>query len=103
MAIEQAHDPRLHRGQHLCHVQRGETKRWVKREATRAVSREDAVRHEGVDMHVEIQRAAEPLDDGNGAATTFPDALIARASAQHAEHGADEHTNDRATHVVIPR
>ena len=31
------------------------------------------------------------------------DAAVARASAQEAEHGADEHADDPATHVVIPR
>jgi hypothetical protein len=31
------------------------------------------------------------------------DAAVARASAQGAEHGADEHANDRPTRVVIPR
>ena len=59
--FEQARDPRLHRGQHLRHVQRGETTRGAKRQGTGTVPREDAVQHECVDVYVEIERPPEPL------------------------------------------
>ena len=35
-------------------------------------------------MHVQIERPAEPLDDGHGAPATIRDALVARAGAQAA-------------------
>jgi len=55
--IEQALDPRLHGGQHLRHIQGGETRGGVKIQGTGTVPREDAVQHERVDMDVQIELA----------------------------------------------
>jgi hypothetical protein len=66
--IEQAPDPRLHRGQHLRHIQIGEARRRVKRHGARRVPREHAVHHERMEMHVEVERAPEALNDGDRAA-----------------------------------
>lgn len=59
--LEQAPNSRLHWGQHLRHIQRGETRHRVKRQGARALSREDAVQHERVDMHIQIERSTELL------------------------------------------
>ena len=67
------------------------------------VSREDAIQHECVGMEVEIEGSPKPLDHGHRAPTTIIDAVAARASAQKPEHGADEHGDDPAAPVVIPR
>ena len=70
---------------------------------TEAVLREYPVELQRVDMHVEIERSAEPLDHGDRARTTIRHAVVARANAQEAEHRAEKHGNDRATQVVVPR
>ena len=75
----------------------------MKCQCPRRVSREHAVQHGGMDMDVEIEGAAKPLDHGHRAPTTVPDAAVERASAQEAEHGADEHGDDTATQLVVPR
>jgi hypothetical protein len=102
-SIEQARDSRLHGGQHLCHIQRREARPGMKAHHTGVGFREHAVEHQRVDMHVEIERPAESLNHGHRATTTVRDASIARASAQKAEHAADEHGDDGATQVVVPR
>jgi hypothetical protein len=43
------------------------------------------------------------LDHGYRAPTTVRDATVARTRAQAPEHGPDEHGDDPAAHVVIPR
>jgi hypothetical protein len=100
---EQARDPRLHGGQHLRHVQRREARPRMKAHHTGAVLREHAVEHQRVDVQVEVERPAESLDHGDSATATVRDAAVARAGAQEAEHGTDEHGDDPATQVVIPR
>ena len=75
----------------------------MKVQGTGTVPREDAVQHERVDVDVQIEAPAKPLDHGHRAPTTIRDAVVARAGAQEAEHGADEHGDDPAAHVVIPR
>ncbi len=52
---------------------------------------------------VQIEGAPEPLDHGHRAPTTIRDAAVARARAQEPEHGANEHRDDAAARVVIPR
>jgi hypothetical protein len=52
---------------------------------------------------MKIERSAEPLDHSHRAPSTIRHAVVARASAQEAEHGADEHGDDPATQVVLPR
>jgi hypothetical protein len=75
----------------------------VKVEGTGTVPRENAVQHERVDMDVQIEGSPEPLDNNHRAATTIRDAAVAGAGAQAAEHRADEHSDDGAAQVVVPR
>jgi hypothetical protein len=51
------------------------------------IAGEHSVEHERTKMHVEIQRAAEPLDDDDGAAARGLDADVTGVIGQHAEHG----------------
>ena len=53
----------------------------MKAHDTGAVLREDPIEHQRVDMHVEIERPAKPLDDGHRAPATIIGAVVARASA----------------------
>ena len=64
---------------------------------------EHAVQHERVHVKIQIEAPPESLDHGHRAAATIGDAAITAASAQKAEHRADEHGDDPAAHVVIPR
>ena len=75
----------------------------MKAHHTGAIRREHAVQYECVDMEIEIEGSPEPLNHRHRAATPVRFAAVARASAQQAEHGADEHGDDRATQVVVPR
>ena len=54
-------------------------------------------------MHVEIERAAEPLDDRDRAPAAVPHAVQPRAAAQPAQHGAQGHADDGAAQIVVPR
>ena len=64
---------------------------------------EDAIQHEGVHVQVEIKGSPKPLDHGHRTPATVHDATVARAGAQAPEDGADEHGDDAAAHVVVPR
>ena len=54
-------------------------------------------------MKIQIKAPPKSLDHGHRAAATIRDAAFTAASAQKAEHSADEHGDDPAAHVVIPR
>jgi hypothetical protein len=103
MASEQPLDPWLNGGQHLRYVQSCQARGGVKIQSTGARPREDTVQHERVYVHVQIEGSPEPLDHGYRAPTTVQDAPVERTRAQAPEHGADEHGNDSAPDVVIPR
>ena len=68
-----------------------------------ARSREHAVEHQRVDVDVEVQRPAEPLDDRHGAATRSLETRGARVVPQLAEHGAEEHGAHPPAQIVVPR
>ncbi len=56
-----------------------------------AVAFVDAVEHERVEVHVEVQRVAEALDEGHGASPGPPDrAVLPGTAAVGGEHSTDE-------------
>jgi hypothetical protein len=68
-----------------------------------SAGRNHAVEHQRVEVHVQVQRAAEALDHDDRAAAPAVDPHIARAIGQHAKHGADEQAGYLPAQVVIPR
>jgi hypothetical protein len=54
-------------------------------------------------MDVQIQRPAEPLNDGDGTTAPVRDSVVLCAPAQKPEDGAHLHSGYRATQIVIPR
>lgn len=55
-----------------------------------------------MDMDVQIQRPAEPLNDGDGTTAPVRDSVALCAPAQKPEDGAHGHSDYRATQIVIP-
>jgi hypothetical protein len=101
--LEQPPKPRLHGGQHLRHVQRCQTPRRMKPDPTGRVAREHAVEHQRVDVHVQIERPAEPLNDGHGPPAWLLETDGARVVPQQAEYGAQEDSGHPTAQVVVPR
>ena len=66
------------------------------------VARKHAIEHQRVDVDVEIQGAAKPLDDGHRSPTRLLDTGRAGVVPQAAEHGPEEHGGDAPGQVVIP-
>jgi hypothetical protein len=56
-----------------------------------------------MDMDIQIQGAAEPLNDGDGPAPAIRHAIAPRPRTQKPEDGTHEHANHRATPIVVPR
>jgi hypothetical protein len=54
----------------------------MKAQCIRSILREHAIQHEGMDVHVEVQRAAEPLEDCHRAPAAVHRALAPRAAAE---------------------
>jgi hypothetical protein len=54
-----------------------------------------------MEVHVRVERAAEPLDDHDGAAAPMLETLIACAIVEHAKDAADQHARDLAAQRVI--
>ena len=75
----------------------------MEHQGARLVSREDAVHHERVDVHVEIERPAEPLDDRDGAPAPVLHAVQPGATPQPAQHGAHGHADHGPAQIVVPR
>jgi hypothetical protein len=67
------------------------------------VAREHAVEHQRVDVHVQIERPAEPLNDGHGAPAWLLEADGARVVPQQTEYGAQEDSGHPTAQVVVPR
>jgi hypothetical protein len=65
--------------------------------------REHAVEPQDMEMNVQFQPGTKPLHHGDRAAAAVGDPGTARAAAIPAEHGADEHAQDRATERVVER
>jgi len=54
-------------------------------------------------MHVKIDRRPEPLDPGDGASASAPDAAARGSTALEAEESANEDPEDSSAELVIPR
>ena len=68
-----------------------------------AIGREHAIDHERLDVDLQVQRAAEALNDGDGPAPTVGYASVPRAATGKPEDRPDVHVHHRATQIVIPR
>ena len=101
-AIEQARDARLHRGQHLRDVQGRQATRGVK---VRAPAASLAKTPSNTSAWTWTFRLSAPPNRWITATRppTIRTPLVARASAQQPEHGAEEHGDDGAAQVVVPR
>jgi hypothetical protein len=67
------------------------------------VAREDAVEHERVEVHVQVQRATEALNHHDGAAAAVLDASVAGPITQDATHAANQDARNGPAEIVIPR
>ncbi len=72
-------------------------------QALLAFGAEDAVEEQSVEMDVQIQSAAEALDDGHASRPPVTDPGSARAVALEAQQPTHEHAEHRARQRVIPR
>ena len=54
-------------------------------------------------MHVEIERATKPLDNGHRTAASIRHAVGTRAAAQPSQHGTHIDRDHRAAQLVVPR
>jgi hypothetical protein len=100
--FEQAPDARLHRGQHLRHVEVGETHA-VKPQTAVPLRREHAVQQQRVHVDIQIECAAESLDHRHAAAAAAGDAVAQGARPKRALGRPHEHGDHRPAHVVAPR
>jgi hypothetical protein len=68
-----------------------------------AVGRKDAIQHQRMDVHVQVQRAAEPLNDGHGTAAAAHHTGVPGPTTQKAEHHPERDADNRPTEMVVPR
>lgn len=71
--------------------------------ASKGIVSEDAVHHERVDVHVEIQRRTERLHNRYGAGLAMSDALATRAAQQPREDDTEEGRGHRPAQRVVER
>ena len=79
--------------------------RWrggVEYEPTWPALAEDTVQHESMEMDVELEAAAEALDDRQRARLAGPDAVGARSARMEREEGAGTHAQHGAAQGMIP-
>jgi hypothetical protein len=103
-AFEQALHPRGDPCQHDADllVRRRRQGSELKR-AIRVASEEDALEEQGVEVEVQIQSAAEALDDGHASRPAVKDPASARTMALKAQQHPHIHTEHGARQRVIPR
>jgi len=101
-STQQAQDARANRLEETRHLQVGRWRRRVKAKPSFRLPLEHTVENEGVKVHVEIESAAEALDDRNRTATAFH---VSRPClpALEAEKCSHVDGKDRAAQGVIPR
>jgi len=75
----------------------------MKPHVPRACAGEDAIEHEGVHVHVEIEGSAESLQYGDAAAPPVAHAVLTRPGALVSLDGAVKNTRDRPAEIVAPR
>ena len=56
-----------------------------------------------MDMHIQIQGAAEALNDRDSPASALRHALAPRTRTQESQDGTHGHAHHRPTQIVIPR
>jgi hypothetical protein len=92
---QQAPHPALEARQELRDLLIGGRRRRVEGgRCRRGDPRVDAVEHQAVEVDVRVERAAKPLDRGNGARPPPHDPLPGGRPPQPAEDGAQEHAQD---------
>ena len=77
--------------------------RRMKPQVPRACAGEDAIEHEGVHVHVEIEGSAESLQHGDAAAPPVAHAVLTRPGAQVSLDGAVKNACHRPAEIVAPR
>lgn len=87
---------------YLRHIVARQPPDWMELNAVPVV-REHAVQHQHVQVDVEIERAAEALQDRHGAAAAVGDAVTACTAPEQSEHRPHGHAAHGPTQVVIPR
>ena len=92
---------RLHCCEHIGDVRRVERRMGMKTHA-RGVLRKYPVKHQCMEMYVEIHRSAKALDDDHRPAPAVPDPSLTRPVAQEAEHRPHARADHRAAQVVVP-
>ncbi len=97
-----SNDERLDGREHLPHVERRQASNPVKDRRSIIGRGEDAIEHERVEVHVQVQRATEALNHDYGAASAAFDALVPGPLAEHAEDRPHQPGGHGATQVVIP-
>jgi len=103
VARDQAENAPLRRRQQARHLGLARRRRRCEMAAAIGAIREHALYHEGVEVHVGVQRGAEALDCRDGGAAPVCHAAPARPPALEAEHGADEHGEHGAAEPMVPR
>lgn len=78
-------DQRLHGRGHLPYVERRQASNPAKDRRPVIGRGEHAIEHKRVEVHVQVQRAAEALNDNHGAATAAFYPLVPGPLAEHAE------------------
>ena len=89
-------------GQDLGHVQRRQPAPLVKTKGATLVFGEDAVEDQRVKMDVEVQRAAEALDDHHTTAASALDAVVPRTLPKYPRDGPEEDARHHAAQPVVP-
>jgi hypothetical protein len=84
---------RLNRRQHLFGAERRQPADGMERQLSR-FNGEDAVRHERVEVDVQVEGATESLNHHDRAAATVLDAVVVRPIAQHPKDAADQYAGD---------
>ena len=75
----------------------------MKHRRTSPVLGKDAVQHECVDVHVQIERPAEPLENGHRTPTTFGHIVQLCTTTQPPQHRTHVDGDDGAAQVMVPR
>ncbi len=102
VARHQPDDPPPHRREQASHL--AWAGRGRRREAACTVRPlgEHTLRHQGVEVHVGVQRRAEALDGGDRTTRAAGHAAQTGASPLETEHGADEHRHHAAAQAMVP-
>jgi len=100
-APEQPQDTAADRGQEPNDLVVAWRRGRVEAEAGRVLA-EHAVEGEGVEVDVEVQPAAEALDDGEGARVAIDHAVLPRLTTVEVQEGPDEDAEDRTAEAVVP-